>query len=150
MLRYDFNNSIGFWTTSASQAFQRALNEEVRPLGVTWRQCQVLAFLALESTLSQAVLAERMGIEPPTLVGILDRMERDGWIRRESCPQDRRKKMIVATAEAEPVWAEIAACARRVRQRATQGLTSEQVESLKTLLSLVQQNLHAPVTEELL
>ncbi len=150
MLQYDFHNSIGYWTNMAAQAFQRALNEEVRPLGVTWRQCQVLAFLALEDALSQAELAERIGIEPPTLVGILDRMERDGWIRREGCPSDRRKKLVVATAEAEPVWAEIAACARRVRSRALQGLAPEQAESLKQMLAHVLQNLNAPVAEEVL
>ena len=148
MLQYDFKKSVGYWSNVTSQAFQRALNEEVRPLGITWRQCQVLAWLALEGRLSQAELAERMGIEPPTLVGILDRMERDGWIQRESCPGDRRKKIVVATAEAEPIWDEIATCARRVRQRATRGLTPEQVESLVAMLDLVQQNLNAPVEKQ--
>lgn len=147
VLQYDFKKSIGYWTNITSQAFQRALNEEVRPLGITWRQCQVLALLAIESRLSQAELAERMGIEPPTLVGILDRMERDGWIQRESFPGDRRKKIVVATEEAAPIWDAIATCARRVRQRATRGLTAEQVDTLVQMLDLVQQNLNTPADD---
>ena len=34
-LQYDFSNSVGYWITSASHAIQRALNEEVRPHGIT-------------------------------------------------------------------------------------------------------------------
>ena len=64
-----------------------------------------------------------MMVEPPTLVGILDRMERDGWITRNSCPSDRRKKLIRATTAAEPVWEKIAEGGRRVRARATDGLS---------------------------
>ena len=83
MLEYDFENSVGFWICQASHALQRAFNEELAPQGVTYRQAQVLGCLALEGKLSQTDLAERMRIEPPTLVGILDRMEQGGWIRRD-------------------------------------------------------------------
>jgi MarR family transcriptional regulator for hemolysin len=74
MLEYDFENSVGFWICTASNAFQRAFNEELAPQGVTFRQAQVLGCLALEGSLSQTDLADRMRIEPPTLVGILT-----GW-----------------------------------------------------------------------
>jgi MarR family transcriptional regulator for hemolysin len=71
---------------------------------VTFRQAQVLGCLALEGSLSQTGLADRMRIEPPTLVGILDRMERDGWIRRDADKTDRRRKLIQPTPAAKPAW----------------------------------------------
>jgi MarR family transcriptional regulator for hemolysin len=141
VLEYDFENSVGFWICQASHALQRAFNEELAPQGVTFRQAQVLGSLALEGRLSQTDLAERMRIEPPTLVGILDRMERDGWIRRGSDKKDRRKKLIEATAAAKPVWTKIVAVAKRVRTRATRGMTPAQLTQLKKLLTLVQTNL---------
>ncbi len=141
MLLYDFEESVGYWLTLATQAFHRAVGEEVAPHGITYRQSMVLAWLALEGELSQAELATKMMVEPPTLVGILDRMERDGWITRNSCPSDRRKKLIRATTTAEPVWEKIAEGGRRVRARATEGLTDEERETLKRLLSRVTQNL---------
>jgi MarR family transcriptional regulator for hemolysin len=101
----------------------------------------VLAWLALEGELSQAELATKMMVEPPTLVGILDRMERDGWITRNGCPSDRRKKLIRATTAAEPVWEKIAEGGRRVRARATDGLTEDELTTLKQLLARVNQNL---------
>ncbi len=147
-MRYDFEESIGFWLTLATQAFHRALGEEVAPHGVTHRQSQVLAWLALDGELSQSELANKMMVEPPTLVGILDRMERDGWITRNSCAADRRKKMIRATSAAEPVWEKIAECGRRVRARATSQLTAEELQSLKELLDRVVKSLESPSSVE--
>ena len=141
MLQYDFENSVGYWVCQASHALQRAFNEELEPQGVTFRQAQVLGCLAMEQRLSQTDLAERMRIEPPTLVGILDRMERDGWIRRATDTADRRKKLVEATPAARPAWKKITAAAHRVRGRATRGMNASQLEQLKKLLSLVQRNL---------
>ena len=107
MLDYDFENSAGFWIMTAAHDYERAFNDELAPEGITLRQCQVLGFLALAGPLAQNELAERMRIEPPTLVGILDRMERDGWIRRTACPGDRRRKLIQPQAAAKPVWERI-------------------------------------------
>jgi MarR family transcriptional regulator for hemolysin len=101
----------------------------------------VLGWLALEGELSQTELANRMMVEPPTLVGILDRMERDGWISRHNCPSDRRKNLIRANPAAEPVWEKIVECAFRVRERATTGLSERQLAMLKKLLRRVNQNL---------
>jgi MarR family transcriptional regulator for hemolysin len=101
----------------------------------------VLGWLALEGELSQAELSAKMMIEPPTLVGILDRMERDGWIVRQDCPSDRRKKIVRAVPAAEPVWDRIVQCAMGVRGKATAGLTDRQLATLKKLLRKVHQNL---------
>ena len=141
MLDYDFENSVGFWVITAANDYQKAINDELAPQGITYRQCQVLGFLALEGPLPQHKLAEHMRIEPPTLVGILDRMERDGWICRESDPGDKRRKLIRPETAAKPVWNKVVAAAKRIRKRAARGLSSSEMATLKRLLSCVQQNL---------
>ncbi len=125
----------------ASRAFERAMNDELAPRGITYRQAQVLGWLAYEGDVSQIDLAEKMRIEPPTLVGILDRMEREGWIRRESCSIDRRRKIIKPLAKAEPVWSKIIACAEAVRAQGTDGLSSDEVATLRRLLGKLTRNL---------
>lgn len=140
-MQYDFEASVGYWVTISSLAFRRALNEELAPHGLTYRQSQVLGWLALVGELSQTDLAARMEIEAPTLTGLIDRMEAAGWVTRCCCDHDRRKKMIKATAMAEPVWERIAACARKVRQEAVAGLTQEQVDQLLATLKIVHGNL---------
>jgi DNA-binding MarR family transcriptional regulator len=141
VLQYDFEESIGYWLVRSWTAYERALNAELNPRGVTFRQAQVLAFLVMKGQLSQVELAERMRVEPPTLVGILDRMERDGWISREDCPNDRRKKIIRATNQASPIWSEIVDCAIRIRARAVEGLSEDEVKQLRSLLVMLEKNL---------
>lgn len=143
MQPYDFRESVGFWLVRAWNAYERALNAELTTRGVTFRQAQVLWFLSLEGELSQVELAEHMKVEPPTLVGILDRMERDGWIARGDCPHDRRKKLIRATPQADPVWAEILEVAMNVRRRAVEGLAPEEVRQLMNSLGRMERNLTA-------
>lgn len=141
-IEYDFEESVGYWVTVTALAFRRALNEELAPHGITFRQFQVLGWLALEGELSQRELADRMDVEPPTLAGILDRMEAADWVIRQGCPDDRRRKIICIGPAAEPVWETVAACARRVRSEATAGLTPEQVDQLRDLLRIVHETLN--------
>src|SRR6187399_1208695 len=128
VLQYEFEESMGYWICSTSHAFRRALNTELEKEGITFRQWEVLAWIAFEGELSQVELADRLGIEAPTLVGILDRMERDGWLDRYCCPNDRRRKRIRATDKAESVWARMADCARKVRSIAKGGLSQEELD----------------------
>lgn len=140
---YDFEESVGCWLTLTTHAYHRAFNDELAPHGITYRQSQVLAWLALEGDLSQTELAGKMMIEPPTLVGILDRMEHSGWITRHSCDTDRRRKTIRVNPAAEPVWTRIVECAGRIRARATRGLSERQLATLKRLLTRVRENIEA-------
>jgi MarR family transcriptional regulator for hemolysin len=142
VLHHDFEQSIGYWLTLATQAYHRAVINELEPHGITYRQSMVLGWLALEGELSQTELAAKMMVEPPTLVGILDRMERDGWITRHHCPDDRRKNLIRPNPAAEPVWERILECGAKVRARATAGLSERQLETLKRLLRRVQNNVN--------
>jgi DNA-binding MarR family transcriptional regulator len=42
-------------------------------------------------------LGKKAGLEPSTMTGLLDRMERDGLLKREPDPNDRRANKIVLT-----------------------------------------------------
>ncbi len=142
MLEYDFQSGIGHSICMAAHLFERAMNSELAPEGITFRQGQVLAWQGMERrALSQSELAERMNIEPPTLVSVLDRMERDGLLVREVCPSDRRKNLIRLLPKAAVVWQKIVASAERVRGRAVSGLSEQELAELHRLLEQVQANL---------
>ena len=44
--------------------------------------------------LSPSALARRAGLHPATMTGVLDRLERGGWIIRERDPSDRRAVLV--------------------------------------------------------
>jgi DNA-binding MarR family transcriptional regulator len=44
--------------------------------------------------LSPSALARRAGLHPATMTGILDRLERGGWVARDRDPNDRRAVVV--------------------------------------------------------
>ncbi len=146
MLKFDFENSVGYWIFATAHQMACAMNERLQELGITHRQWEVLGWLSFEGALSQTELAERIGIESPTLVGVLDRMERDGWIQRVPSETDRRKKIIHPTERVEPVWAKMVACGLDVRAKATKGLSEDQLRNLRETLQVMRDNLAAGPT----
>ena len=147
MLLYDFERSLIFWVLTTAHALERALNEELAPHGITYRQWQVLGWLVVEGPMSQSALADRMRIEAPTLAGIVDRMERAGWLVRDPCPADRRRKLLRLTDKVDPIWSRITEAARQVRSRAAGGIDAEHHQQLISWLAAIQENLRRPAEE---
>jgi DNA-binding MarR family transcriptional regulator len=58
-----------------------------------------LDLVARHGPLSPSALAERATLHPATMTGILDRLERGGWVARERDPADRRAVVVRARRE---------------------------------------------------
>ncbi|MDZ4689661.1 MAG: MarR family transcriptional regulator [Planctomycetaceae bacterium] len=143
MADYDFEESLGYWLTVTTQAWHRTMIDRLSPDGITYRQMHVIGWLKFDGELSQAELARKMMIEPPTLVRILDRMEATGLLKRIDDPLDRRRRILRLTPRSEPIWDRITDCARELRAAAAAGLSAAEVAQLKRLLSKVHANLGA-------
>jgi MarR family transcriptional regulator for hemolysin len=141
MLSYDFESGVGYWAYLLGHALEREMNDELARHGITYPQWQVLAWVAIGGPQSQVELAERMKIEPPTLAGILDRMERAGWISREPDPTDRRRKLVTPTDRVGPVWDKMVQCAQHVRALAHRDIAEDDLITARRILSRMLQNL---------
>lgn len=140
-LNYDFQSSVGYWIGLTAHTIQQSLDGRLMPFGITFRQFQVLAWLVHDREMTQADLAKRLMIEPPTLAGILCRMEAMGWIVRSTAANDRRRKMITVSPGAADVWKQVVECLLESRREATAGMTREEIDLLKSLLRRVLNNL---------
>jgi DNA-binding MarR family transcriptional regulator len=58
-----------------------------------------LDLIARHGPLSPSALARRAGLHPATMTGIIDRLERGGWVARERDPSDRRAVVVKALRE---------------------------------------------------
>jgi Transcriptional regulators len=58
-----------------------------------------LDYLSREGAMSPTALARGAGVHPATLTGILDRLERGGWIVRDRDPNDRRAVLVRSLPE---------------------------------------------------
>lgn len=88
-------NEFGQLLFSTARAWRTRLDERLRPLGLTQGKWRTLIHLSQGGNkMTQKEIAERMGIEEPTLAGLLDRLQHDGWIKREESTDDRRCKIV--------------------------------------------------------
>jgi MarR family transcriptional regulator, transcriptional regulator for hemolysin len=130
----DMPQDLGHAITQTNRAYQKALNAELAPHGLTVRQSQVLGWLRKKGNLSPCQLASLLRIKPHTLSGVLERMERDGLIRRNADRSDRRQKLICLNPCAEELGATAVECSARVCARAVQGLSPKEIDVLRELL----------------
>lgn len=54
----------------------------------------VLDLIVRDGGMTPTALARRSGLHPATLTGVLDRLERDGWVVRERQATDRRAVLV--------------------------------------------------------
>ena len=86
--------------------------------------------------LTPSRLAELGGLSPATMTGVLDRLEADGWIRRERDPDDRRKVNITAVGRHRLVQRYYSGMQRRVHQICA-GYTDDQLDLIVEFLTRV-------------
>jgi MarR family transcriptional regulator for hemolysin len=142
MQKYDYQNNIGFIVNKTAKAFVKALDSELREkVGVTVGQWKVMVMLINQDGLTQREIAERLGLEGPTLIPIIDKMERDDLVVRKVDPSDRRNNKIYRTEKANESWNEMLKCAVKVRQVSLKGIPDENIDNAKNVLELIYQNL---------
>ena len=84
--------NFGFLINDIGRLYTKLFEYEADHLGITLAEAKVLIALSRNAGLNQVQLAELSGVEPMSLVRILDRMEADHWIERRAHPTDRRAR----------------------------------------------------------
>jgi MarR family transcriptional regulator for hemolysin len=80
------------------------LNERLKAIGQTDARCAALAEIARSPHgMAQRELSERLGVEEPTIVRLVDALEAQGWVERRAHADDRRVKVLMVTPSAMPV-----------------------------------------------
>jgi DNA-binding MarR family transcriptional regulator len=83
--------------SDATIMFHTALADRLSLNASEWK---TLGLLDRHGPLTAGELADRTGLAPPSVTGILDRLERAGWIVRERDPSDRRRVVVRLDASA--------------------------------------------------
>lgn len=133
------NETLGFILSDLYRLYRKHFETELLNSGLdlTPGAARALAYSFVYDGLRQKELAERMAVEPMTLVAYLDQLELKGLIERVPDRRDRRCKIIRVKPEAVATIQSIRQTGARVRAIASEGMDADQAENLRlTLLDM--------------
>src|SRR5215467_10863518 len=106
-----------------ARAWRLKLDQRLKPMGLSQAKWRTLMHLSLAGdALTQAVIAARLGVEEPSVVTLLHRLERGEWITRNNLPRDRRCKMVLLGRRAQRVIGRINSSAETLRDELMAGI----------------------------
>lgn len=125
---------------ATADAFLRESQRLFRPLGLSGAQYNVLNVLSDHPEgMSQRRLSDRLVVDRSNVTGLLDRMEKAGWVRRADDPDDRRVYCVTLTPTGRALWEKAREQYLAVVAQVTRGLPAERIqESIAVLRSLEQ------------
>ncbi|TYO88479.1 MarR family winged helix-turn-helix transcriptional regulator [Oceanicella actignis] len=128
--------SLGFLITDVARLLRADLERRVARAGLalTSGEARALVHAAAAEGARQTHLAERMGVEPMTLCGYVDRLESQGLVARQPHPQDGRAKIVTLTPQGREMIREIAPLLVAMLADATEGMSQAQIDALRAAL----------------
>lgn len=101
---------------------------------VTTAQAGILFLLKQKNGQSMSELSQVLSIDNSTLTGLIDRLERSGFVRRNSNPGDRRALNIDITDTGVKELEKAKVVIRRVNDEIKAGFSEQEMESFKKVL----------------
>jgi len=125
---------LAYLLARASHQVSREFHRELKPYGLTVIEWRVLATLEGSNGCSLGEVAEAVLFKQPTITKLIDRMERDDWVKRLPGAGDRRRIRIVMTERGHRVVGELLAKAKRHEAACLGTYSAAEIENLKRIL----------------
>ena len=136
-------NTVSSRIKRISNAMHRLCTEDIAEQKLTSSQAFVLAWLAhQQQPVYPCDIGKRFGMKHPTVSGILQRLDAKGFISFIPDP-DHRRKQIVLTDKSRLCDERIKKRIRQNEQMLLDGLSSEEIDTLRNLLDRVIGNIDA-------
>jgi MarR family transcriptional regulator, organic hydroperoxide resistance regulator len=126
---------------AARRAIKLAVGRRLQKHGLSPQRFWILVNLQEAPGLSLRGLAARLRIDEPTASRMVAALVRQGLIRMEESPADRRRRHLALTREGESVAKRVRPIAEEVRRAAEAGMSAEEKDTLRRLLQRVMWNI---------
>lgn len=130
------NWHIGVQLAQLGRRWRRVLDEELSGYGLTEATWRPLFHLGrLGDGIRQTELAEALGIQGPSLVRLLDNLEREGLIARREDRGDRRAKSLTMTEAGRRIYQQVRAVTERVADRLLADAPAEDLAAVERVFA---------------
>jgi DNA-binding MarR family transcriptional regulator len=101
---------------------------------VTPIQGMLLFFLQKNDGSSLTQISQGLMLENPTVTGLIDRLEKSGYVKRSDHPNDRRVYLVHITEKGRKVANKALPIVKRLNEQIKEGYSKEEIENFKKVL----------------
>jgi DNA-binding MarR family transcriptional regulator len=123
---------------TAYQAFERYSAPDLKALGLTMTQFDVIATLGNQPPMTCKELGEKTLVTKGTLTGVLERLETKGILERNINPEDARSQKIGLTTSGQKLFEKVFPAHIQHLDQAFQKLSPTQMQTLQESLKLLE------------
>ena len=139
--------SINYLLVQVSRLHRARADMRLEPLGLFPGQPPVINALHAQPGLTQGELAAQLRVTPATMTRLLQRLERTGFVTRQSDAIDQRISRFALTEAGEAIRTTMMATLRKLEAETFAGLTPAEHAVLRHLLERLRANLRAIMDE---
>jgi MarR family transcriptional regulator, organic hydroperoxide resistance regulator len=130
MGKQELINQITEMQARFGHTFGRHPTQHLMSLGLTMPQLKSLMSIVQNERTTSKKLADIMGVTPPNITGVVERLVQQGMVRREANPEDRRVEFLEATEAGKKVVTNLRESTQEHMQKLLSQLDEEELECL--------------------
>src|SRR5437868_11682102 len=134
------SETIGPLLHGTARAWRLKLDERLKPMGLSQAKWRTLMHLSVApGPLTQSEIAALLGIEEPTLVTLLHRLEDENWVARRNASHDRRCKTVHLAPRAQRAIEQINSAAFQLRHELLDDISPAELRTCIRVLDRIRQ-----------
>ena len=143
--KYLFGEDVGKSIMDTAHCIRVSLNSIFEEAGLTGLQARIIGFIEFRNNqgddIFQKDIETEFKIRRSSVSSVIDNLEKNGFIVRQSVENDARLKKIVLTEKAVSLGAKHRKTVERFENSLLENMTKEEIATLKALLNKVAENI---------
>lgn len=136
------NVHIGYLVKNIADKLHCRADANLKKHNLTFQQSKIIAFLAKNNNqASQKEIEDFLQVAHPTVVGLVARMEQNGFLVCSVDENDKRNKIVTLTTKAIEKWQELRLMIDQTEKDLMKGLSKQQVEQFVAVLAKIYENI---------
>lgn len=136
------SRDFGYLFKHIQHQIKERMNYVMKDCNLTSQQGYVLYILEKNGgSLSQKEIEDKLNVSHPTIVGIISRMENNGFVKTHLLETDRRIKIVELTEIAYQFKETVERNRSKLNEDIVKGMSEEEMDTLEHLLNRINNNL---------
>ncbi len=134
---FELENCVSYIATNASKNLAEGFDKKLKAYGISRVQWTALYYIGRDEEMSQKQLSDLMRIRESSTTRLIDRMEKEGLIKRKNDPDNRRKVSLTLTEKGRDLRVESFHHGEEYSDYISQDVSDEDMKTFMKVLELM-------------